>query len=265
MLTADTHVPWELMPVSEEVGDQRMPLLLGSAHRVGRWLLDTGCAIPDQALHLRGFVVVAPTYSDRPLPQAQEEKRFLVERYQPHELPDEPEAFRTFMQSGEPTGGAGIVHFAGHGDCCTDIMRRNWLVLTNREALYDINSASTDLGNRLGKLGPVVAFFNACNVGRAAPGPLGSNGGWGRALLNQRYKGYLGPLWSVHDQHARDISETCYTLALGDEPLPLGEVMRQIRSRFSEDNRLFTYLAYLYLGHLLARIHYTPFEEECHG
>ena len=152
-----------------------------------------------------------------------------------------------------------ILHFAGHGDCCTDTMRRNWLVLTNRQAFFDINSASTDLGNRLGKLRPILAFFNACNVGRTAPGPLGSNGGWGRALLNQQYKGYIGPLWSVYDQHARDICQTFYTLAL-DEHLDLGEVMRRIRARFSQDNRLFTYLAYLYLGHPLGKITYRPFE-----
>lgn len=259
-ITADTHIPWELMPVSKEVIGDKMPLLLGSAHCVGRWLLETGSPIPEAALDLHGFVLETPTYTDQPLPQAQAEKQFLKERYKPYELPDQPDAFITFMKTGLPTNGTGILHFAGHGDCCTDEMRGNWLVLTNREALYDIRSASNNLGNSLGKLHPIFAFFNACNVGRAALGPLGSNGGWGRALLNQQYKGYIGPLWSVYDQHARDISETFYTLAL-DKSLPLGEVMRRIRARFSEDNRLFTYLAYLYLGHPLARITYTPFKE----
>ncbi|MFQ5613617.1 MAG: CHAT domain-containing protein [Anaerolineae bacterium] len=257
--TADTHIPWELMPVSEEVQDGKMPPLLGSAHRVGRWLLEVGTPAPEAALELRGFALAAPTYSDNPLPEAQAEQAFIKSKYDPYLIEDSIDAFRSFMQSGQPTGGAGIVHYAGHGDCCTDPMKGNWLVLTDGQAFFDVRSASNDLGNRLGKLGPTLAFFNACNVGRAAPGPLGSNGGWGRALLHQQYQGYIGPLWSVFDRHARDISQTFYTLAL-DEGLPLGEVMRRIRARFSEDNRLFTYLAYLYLGHPLAEIRYTPFE-----
>ena len=261
-MTADTHVPWELMPVSENVSGDRMPPFLGTAHRVGRWLWEVGVPTPDAKLDLHGFTVAAPTYSKDPLLQAQNEKEFIAKhpRYRPQVLPDDANEFIAFMKTGQPSNGTGILHFAGHGDCCTDRMRRNWLVLTNRQALYDINSASTDLGNRLGKLRPTLAFFNACNVGRAAPGPLGSNGGWGRALLNQQYKGYIGPLWSVFDEHAHDICEKFYSLAL-DERLPLGEVMRRIRAHFTEDNRLFTYLAYLYLGHPMATITYTPFEE----
>jgi len=257
--TADTHIPWELMPIAEETQNGQMPLLLGSAHNVGRWLLEVGTTVPESNLDLMGFTLAAPTYTDHPLPEAEAEQNFIRQRYAPRILADNATDFIEFMETGEPTNGTGVLHFAGHGDCCTDPMRRNWLVLTNREALYDINSASTDLGNRLGKLRPTLAFFNACNVGRAAPGPLGSNGGWGRALLHQQYKGYVGPLWSVYDKHARDICQTFYTLAL-DQHLPLGEVMRQIRSKFSEDNRLFTYLAYLYLGHPLAQITYTPFD-----
>lgn len=257
-ITADTHVPWELMPVSKQVSNGNMPALLGSAHCVGRWLLETGVTVPEAALNLEGFMLAVPSYETQPLPQAQEEKMFLKNRYHPRELADDPNDFLAFMKTGGDTYGTGILHFAGHGDCCTDKLRSNWLVLTNRNAFYDVNSASTDLGNRLGKLRPILAFFNACNVGRAASGPLGSNGGWGRALLNQEYKGYIGPLWSVYDQHARDVCQMFYTLAL-DEHLPLGEVIRRIRARFSKDNRLFTYLAYLYLGHPLAKITYTPF------
>lgn len=258
-VTADTHIPWELMPVSEKAANGKMPLLLGSAHRVGRWLSEVGTPIPEAHLDLHGFVLAVPTYTDDPLPQAEQEGQFIKQHYAPYVLADTPEEFITFFKTGQPTKGTGIFHFAGHGDCCTDSMRRNWLVLTDRQALYDINSASTDLGNLLGKLHPILAFLNACKVGRESPGPLGSNGGWGRALLSQQYKGYIGPLWSVYDKHARDISQTFYTLAL-DEKLPLGEVIRRIRARFSEDNRLFTYLAYLYLGHPLAKIIYTPFE-----
>ena len=263
-ITADTHIPWELMPVAEEIRPDetefaQMPLLLGSAHRVGRWLLETGNAQPEARLDLRGFTLAAPVYQDDPLPSAQQEADFLQRAYRARRLPNSADDFIRFMKTGRPTDGTGILHFAGHGDCCTDAQRRNWLVLENPRTLYDLNSAANNLGNRLGKLNPILAFFNACNVGRAAPGPLGSNGGWGRALLHQQYKGYIGPLWSVFDAHARDISQRFYALAIEDH-LPLGEVMRQIRMTFSRDNRLFTYLAYLYLGHPLARIDYTPFE-----
>jgi len=258
-ITADTHIPWELMPLSDNFDDEPVSLL-GTDHQVGRWLLGTGKPIPDSKLDLHGLSLLAPIYEHATLQQAQLEKDFISDHYHPYVLPDEPEEFLNFMKTGEPTGGTGILHFAGHGDCCTDKLRRNWLVLSNGQSFYDINSAGLDRGNKLGKLHPVLAFFNACNVGRAAAGPLGSNGGWGRALLNQQYKGYIGPLWSVYDLHARDICEMFYTMAL-DESLSLGEVMRRIRHRFTENNQLFTYLAYLYLGHPLAKITYTPFKE----
>lgn len=258
--TSDTHIPWELMPVTKAVQDNKMPLLLGSAHRVGRWLQGVIPSTPPLALKLHGLALAAPVYVKEPLPEAQLERQYLEQRYHPAPVLQTPGHFRTFLLDGQPTGGAGILHFAGHGNCCTDPIRGNWLILSDDGdgVWYDINAAGNDLGNRLGKLGrDVVAFFNACNVGRSAEGPLGSNGGWGRALLDQNYKGYIGPLWSVYDKHARDISQTFYELAL-DKQQPLGEVMRQIRLKFAADNRLFTYLAYLYLGHPMAKIHYTP-------
>lgn len=260
--TSDTHIPWELMPISEEVEEDKIPLLLGNAHRVGRWLIALETPMPEINLNLRGFALVAPIYVQHPLPEAQEERHFIEQRYHPYPIIETPEQFRTFMLDGQPTGGTGILHFTGHGDCCTDEIRGNWLVLSDADDgdWYDIHAASNDLGNRLGKLRPTLAFFNTTNVGRTAPGPVGSNGGWGRALLQQQYKGYIGPLWGIHDKHARDVAQTFYTLAI-DSGLPLGEVMRQIRAKFAEDNRLFTYLAYLYLGHPLAKITYTPFDE----
>jgi hypothetical protein len=224
---------------------------------VGRWLSNSGRQ-PEAALHLRGFVLAAPTYQADPLPEAQTEGEF-IQQYRPYTIPDSPNAFIEFMQTGQPSNGAGILHFAGHGDCCTDDNLGNWLVLTNKTAFYSVRAASNNLGNILGELRPILAFFNACNVGRAAPGPLGSNGGWGRALLNRGYQGYIGPLWSVYDRHAREVTETFYTLAI-DQHLPLGEVMRCIRGKFAADNRLFTYLAYLYLGHPLASITFEPFD-----
>lgn len=258
--TADTHIPWELMPVADELSDGRFPLLLGTAHRVGRWLLEVGSPAPDNALRLEGFTLAVPSYENDALPEAEKEAE-TIKKYRPFVLPpDEPQAFIQFMATGRPTDGTGILHFAGHGDCCTDPNRLNWLLLTNKQEMYPCTVAADDEYNCLGKLRPTLAFFNACNVGRSAPGPLGSNGGWGRALLHQQYKGYVGPLWSVFDRHARDISQSFYRLAL-EEQLPLGEVMRRIRAKFSEDNRLFTYLAYLYLGHPLAKIEYEPFEE----
>jgi hypothetical protein len=259
--TGDTHIPWELMPTTEESGPDKVSPLLGNAHRVGRWLQGIEPYLPPETLNLEGFALAAPVYIQNPLPEAQKEREF-IKKYKPYPILDTPTLFRNFMKDGRPTGGTGILHFAGHGDCCTDEIRGNWLVLSDEGEgdWYDIRAAGTDLGNGLGKLGrDVVAFFNACNVGRSASGPLGSNGGWGRALLAQQYKGYVGPLWSVYDEHARDISETFYNLALTQQ-LPLGEVMRQIRLKFDADNHLYTYLAYLYLGHPLARINFTVVE-----
>ena len=120
-ITADTHVPWELMPVSEKVIGEKMPPLLGSAHRVGRWLLEVGAPAPDAKLDLHGFSVSATTYKENPLPQAQAEKKFIEQHYGPHVLPDDANAFIAFMKTGQPKNGTGILHFAGHGDCCTDV------------------------------------------------------------------------------------------------------------------------------------------------
>ena len=236
--TDNPHLPWELLPLSQEIEQgHRFPPLLGSEHRIGRWIIGAESPRPEVDLTLKGMTVFAPEYNAKKLklPAAQDEKRFLTDLengLNPYPIPNEPDLFKRFMQVGEtPQGavGTGILHFVGHGESGKVLDKIAWLRLSDfGDDDYTVLMAETDLGNKLGKLGneATFAFFNACHAGIAEEEVLGSIGGWAVALLYQNYKGYIGPLWKVVDTEAQQIAETFYTEVLIDsEPVPVGEAM----------------------------------------
>ncbi|HUF39463.1 MAG TPA: CHAT domain-containing protein [Anaerolineales bacterium] len=266
-VTEDPHLPWELMPVSRDPdADGKPPQLLGSAHRVGRWLLGLEAGSPQPSLSLEGMSVAVPDYR-KELPGTQAMKTFAAP-WNPHLVGVrdggfDPAGFYEFMASGDPTGGTGILHYAGHGDCCKDMGKLVWLMLSDEaDDVYDYNAANSPLSNRFAKRErDVLVFFNACTAGQAAETELGTTASWSQVMLDRGYDSYIGPLWYVDDGYARDVAETFYALAIGEAPLPLGEVMRRIRSKYMENLRLYTYLAYSYYGHPNATVTFTPFKE----
>ena len=266
-VTEDPHLPWELMPVSRDPdADGKPPQLLGSAHRVGRWLLGLETGSPQPSLSLEGMSVAVPDYR-KELPGTQAMKTFAAP-WNPHLVgirdgAFDPAGFYEFMASGDPTGGTGILHYAGHGDCCKDMGKLVWLVLSDEaDDVYDYNAANSPLSNRFAKRErDVLVFFNACTAGQAAETELGTTASWSQVMLDRGYDSYIGPLWYVDDGYARDVAETFYALAIGEAPVPLGEVMRRIRSKYMENLRLYTYLAYSYYGHPNATVTFTPFKE----
>jgi len=269
-ITDDSFIPWELMPIRKELGPNRLlPPLLGSLHQVGRWLPGVAKSQPSTNLELRGFALAVPKYVGKPL-NAAENARIFLKKYDPYFIEKDdvpfPDVFIEYMSTGSPTNGTGILHYSGHGNCCTDVQKAVWLELDDGMSFYSIAQAKNEFSNYLGKTPegsptPTFAFFNACKASFVKQNALGTIGGWARALLYNNYDGYVGPLWSVEDNHASMVSEKFYTKAI-DEGLPLGEVMRQIREEFTKNNRLFTHIAYIYFGHPLTKIAYTPFEEE---
>lgn len=264
--TEDPHLPWELMPVSRETDeDGNPPQLLGSAHRIGRWLLGLEDGSPRPELNLQGMAVVVPDY-EKTLPGTQAMKEFAKRWHgRPVGVREDDtfdsRIFYEFMSTGRPTNGAGILHYAGHGDCCKDLGKLVWLVLSDdQEDVYDYNAANSPLSNRFSARDrDVLIFFNACTTGQAVETGLGSVASWSRAMLCRGYDSFIGPLWYVDDIYARTVAELFYTLSIGDDPLPLGEVMRQIRSKYMDNLEQFTYLAYSYYGHPDARVVFTPF------
>ncbi|MCP4143155.1 MAG: CHAT domain-containing protein [Chloroflexi bacterium] len=282
LVTADTEIPWELMPIKNiydeeslleaESSWQEKPLL-GIQHSVGRWIIGAGNDNqPKSCLNLVGFTLSVPEYLKKPLPVAQAEKEKLKAKYKAQLLEGDPKVFRDFMEGGGAYQGTGIFHFSGHGECCKQ-KRIVWLKLSDTDAsvdkaqrLYTYSEARSSnkvaMWARKTHSSDSLAFFNACRAGRSESEALGPKGYWARALFPRGFDSFIGPLWNVNDSHAGKVANKFYELAL-EEGVPLGEIMRQIRGEFLADGEYLkiSFLAYIYYGHPMATIQYTEFKE----
>jgi hypothetical protein len=136
----------------------------------------------------------------------------------------------------------------------------------DEDKVYDYNAAINPALNQIAERDrDVLVFFNACTAGLAAETELGTTASWSQVMLERGYDSYIGPLWYVDDGYARTVAELFYTNSIGEDALPLGEVMRRIRLKYMADLRLYTFLAYSYYGHPNATVAFTPFKENDDG
>jgi CHAT domain-containing protein len=103
----------------------------------------------------------------------------------------------------------------------------------------------------IGKEPPLV-FLNACEVGGAGAS-LSLVAGFPAAFIGGGAAAVVCPLWVIHDERAMRIAEHFYDAALGREPRPLGEIMREIRAKWQGGKHL-TYLAYVLYGDPLLQL-----------
>jgi CHAT domain-containing protein len=93
-------------------------------------------------------------------------------------------------------------------------------------------------------------LFNACEVGGATD-VLGGMAGWAEAFIRGRFGGFIAPLWPVQDEHALRVVEQLVEDLL-EKHLTVGEALRAMREREAHVSP--TYLAYVYVGDVMARI-----------
>ena len=98
-------------------------------------------------------------------------------------------------------------------------------------------------------------FLNACQVG-AGESLLGSYAGFAAAVLRTGAIGVIAPTWSIDDDVAGRISTRFYQSAYADPPVPVAEILRQIRADYTRDGVAGdpmavtpTLVAYQFFGH----------------
>lgn len=257
LLTAESHVPWELALLDDAdklIADA--PPLLGCQVSLGRWPIDHSELPPRAHIEVQHMAAVVGDYAARSgwrkLQQAAEEGAQLVQRYQAVQLAADAPQIKKLLtaQLGDldPGHGAEAVHFACHGEALQQHALDAAIILADGMRL----SPSFFGQSPLGKRSAPFLFMNACQVGKGSE-LLGSPAGFACMAIKGGFRAFLGPLWSVEDQLARDIALGFYEQAFGDEaraPRPVAEVLREMRARFAdtEPNSL-TRLAYVFHGH----------------
>lgn len=247
LVTNEPHIPWELMlPADVPQAD-----LLCLEHPVGRWLLDYQTWMTSR-LPRGDILTVAPDYTYHPhlepLPQAQVESRLLQQRFNAQPVRGRRREVLGVLTQGHERPVA-LLHFAGHGSYSGDPVVPSRIFLEDGALLtLEVRSPLVLLGHHSRPL----VLFNACEVG-ASSEVLGSMGGWAEAFISQRFGGFIAPMWPVQDAHARAVAERLLADML-EKGLSVGEALRSIRA--SEARTSPTYLSYVYVGDVLARL--TP-------
>jgi RNA polymerase subunit RPABC4/transcription elongation factor Spt4 len=213
----EPYIPWELIRPPKR-GD-RTPGFLGSDFRVARWR--NGRLFPDP-LAVRDFVVIAPEYTDRPLPATAIEAADLVTRFGARVVDGQYDPVAASLRSPEIQ----LVHFAGHGSYVEGAPLQSQIRLADHDLLpTDVRTFRQGLGS-----GPFV-FLNACEVGEQGWAFTGI-GGWADVFCDVGCAGFVGPYWEVVDDVARLAALRFYDgLAAGK---PVGEAVRDVRRAFDE-------------------------------
>jgi CHAT domain-containing protein len=143
------------------------------------------------------------------------------------------------------------VHFAGHGDFDPKQTDSSVLMLSEGRPLPSIMFRSANYG---GEKQPTPLFFlNGCMIGVGGE-LLGDMGGFPGNCLKGGFGGVVGALWEVDDKVAHEIALEFWRRALpagGGKPEPVGEILRDLRGKYSAAAAVpeSTYLAYVYYGH----------------
>lgn len=247
-ITDDPHVPWELMATAPPGDDEAR--LLCVEHPVGRWLLDYQTSMTAR-LPEGMLLTVAPDYAHHrslsPLPAAQAEAQMLSSRFRAVRVPGKRQDVMEVLKGDTPTP-VSLLHFAGHGEYSGNPVMPSVIHLEDNEVLrtLEVRNSRASLGRRSRPL----VLFNACEVGGATD-VLGGMAGWAEAFVRGRFGGFIAPLWPVQDEHALHVVERLVEDLLVKR-LTVGEALRAMREREAHVSP--TYLAYVYVGDVMARI-----------
>jgi hypothetical protein len=284
IVSAEPYVPWELARLDPPL-DETLPPYLGVQTLLGRWLRDapldasaptavTPAAAPAPAgvqrrvrvkkppvnppgsIPVRHMAVMAGVYKMgagvAALPNAEQEAQELVKQYDAIPLAASSQSLLQLLDARlehrfEVVGGAGAVHFAGHGSFNPASPDSSVLLLSDGKPLSSDFFRSAKYGD---PQQPLI-FLNACMVGIGGE-LLGDMGGFPGNCLKGGFGGVLGALWEVDDAIARDIALEFWTRALparGEQPEPVAAILRDLRARYAAAAPIPTYLAYVYYGH----------------
>jgi hypothetical protein len=251
----EPSVPWEIMQVVDrDIEPDVGPVILSEKYKVGRWLAKSSCILRSQ-INVREFRVSTSTYSQvkdvTPLPWTQDERNYLsANPWNAQILNLLVEDIRKFLVEGT----AQAIHFACHGEMDQAQPQRSKIWLEDDRINFLTTAVDRDsvrLG--IGSHHPLV-FLNACQLG-AGGMVLNMGSGWPQAFLDVGASAFIGPLWSVQDESARDAATHFYEeLRVGKS---MGEALQTMRKKWLDGGSV-TFLAYTLYGDPTAKVVRIP-------
>jgi DNA-binding protein HU-beta len=244
-------VPWEIMQVVDrDIEPDVGPVILSEKYQVGRWLSLSSCILRSK-IEVHKFVVSTSTYSGipgvQPLPWTQGERDYLsAEPWKAELLKLLLEDVQEFLRKGS----AQAIHFACHGAMDQAQPQRSKILLEDDLVNFRTTAVDQDDVRRgIGMHHPLV-FLNACQLG-AGGKVLSLGSGWPQAFLEVGASAFIGPLWSVQDESARDAATLFYgELSAGKS---LGEALQTMRRKWLDGGSV-TFLAYTLYGDPTAKV-----------
>ncbi len=251
VVSDDPYIPWELMvPRRSLLGKVETRKPLGVEFCLGRWIRSDYITAPQQ-IPLERTYVVAPNYviASKNLKWAPQEAKFVCASFQPSKAIDPADLDKINEALREQ--GATLLHFICHGAASAGTDQTVYL----RDMVNNLSCSVVEGSDEF-----VTTFFrdhtfvflNACEVGRAAPALVGTNG-FATTFLRLGASGVVAALWSVKDDIAHQVAETFYTKVLQDPQTPFAEILRDIRAQAYSGSAEDTYAAYCFYGSPLAR------------
>jgi hypothetical protein len=235
----EPYIPWELIRLSGSDGDGNIVEdRFLCEYEFTRWIPGVGL---HSDLTLADFGVVIP--DDSGLASAQEEKAFLTGLAgSRRKVTAVPPAFQELMDA-FAAGAHDVWHFSGHGSVQDD-QDPNRAVIQLADGQKFTPEQISGMQANLGRSDPLI-FFNACQIGRAAMSLTGL-GGWARQFLAAGAAGFVGAMWNVHDNPARDFTKAFYTRLLSGDAIGAATLKARNEIKQYEDA---TWLAYTVYGH----------------
>jgi len=241
LLTEELDVPWELAAFKPALstGFGGESAFLGAHVAIARWPLTEHRPrpAPRPSVPVRTSAVVTADYTGisgwTKLENAQSEAAEVANMFTPPAVTIAPSLWSVIdLLRGNPQ--ADVLHVALHGQFDAQ-GNQEGIVLIDEQAGGARSAAFlTPAAIENGELtsGPFV-FLNACQVG-SDERVLGDYGGLASTLLRIGAAGVVAPLWNIDDDVAREVASEFYTATLADPAVPVTELMRRIRARYTE-------------------------------
>lgn len=235
----EPFIPWELIRLSGP--DDDGVIVEGRflcEYEVTRWIPGLGL---NSRLTMTDFGVVVP--QDSGLASAQEEKEFLAGLADGRRRVTSVPARFDDLLNALAAGVHDVWHFSGHGSAKDDRdPNRSVMVLGDGQRLTPEQISGRQAN--LGRAHPLV-FLNACQIGRAGMSLTGL-GGWAQQFLSVGAAGFVGAMWNVHDNPARDFAKSFYTRLLEGDTIGTATLTARNDIKQYQDA---TWLAYTVYGH----------------
>lgn len=251
VISEEPFIPWEMVHLKQP--GKPLPketIFLGQIGMV-RWLYEAG--FPPEQIEIRKnksrYVIPHYPRPDFKLPEAEQESKFLEQKFQAKPIVPQPDRVRDFLSKGNSFD---LLHFACHGNAESNNIASAQLVLEGRieqEKYIPAYLTTTDVEQHSNLKGtnnrrPLVVL-NACQVGRTGNNLTGV-GGFAQAFLKGGAGAFIGTLWSVGDSPARTFTETLYSELIDGSNLAHAAIQAREAARKNGDA---TWLAYVVYGH----------------